>query len=166
MAKQSPYIIILKNETGATDSPVAGNSGNSESKYTVGQKRAQSVVKALVAYDKYAAPFIESAIRYQVSTIELRTGATELQQRTEFVLGVAKQAGNLATSILTGYAIGNLPGAIIGGLISVGTTAINYANRQRTIQTQASLEGITLRGMNVRAGGYAPSYGASRSGTQ
>lgn len=164
--KQGPYVIILKNEARTQKSPVANSSEKSEQKYTSGQLKAQGAIKALVAYDKYAAPFVEGIVQHGVGTIELRTGAAELQQKIEFGLNMAKTAGGLVTSALTGYAIGNLPGALIGVLISGVTTAINYANRRDTIRLEQNLENITLRGMNVRAGGYMPISIASRSRTQ
>lgn len=166
MANNNVYVIRIENGAVEAVSPLAYDTRKSEPKKTVGQQRADKIVKALVAYDKYAAPFVESVVQHQVGTINLRTGAEELQQRVEFGLGIAKQVGGLATSVLTGYAIGNLPGAIIGGLISGITTVINYANKADTLRMEQNLESISLRGMNVRAGGYAPSYGASRTARQ
>lgn len=164
------YTVVLRNETQSKESPIAKSDspGRTQSvqSYSSGQMRAQTALKALVAYDKFVAPFVEQAIQQQVSTIELRTGSKELQQRVEFGLGIAKQAGGIATSFLTGYAIGNLPGAIVGTLISGLTTALNYANKAQTLKLEQNLENVTLRGLNVRAGGYAPSYAGSRGRTQ
>ena len=166
MNSNSTIIIRIENGAKTKKSPIANSSDKSEHKYTTGQLRAQSASKALVAYDKFVAPFIETAIHQQVSTIELRTGASELQQRIEFGLGVAKQAGGLVTSVLAGFAVGNLPGAIIGGLISGITTVINYANKVRTLRLEENLESITLRGLNTRAGGYSPTSIGSRDRAQ
>lgn len=161
------YRIVLENSTQSKNSPVANLSSSlSEPKYTTGQLRTQTALKAIVAYDKYVAPFVEQAIQYQVSTIELRTGARELQQRVEFGLSITKSAVGIVSSVATGYAMGNLPGAVIAGIISIGTTAMNYANRERTIRTQGSLESITQQGYALRAGGYAPTSIQSRSRTQ
>jgi hypothetical protein len=163
---QSPYVIIIKNQARTQKSPVANSSEKSEPKYTEGQLKAQGLIKALVAYDKYAAPFVENIVQRNVGTIELRTGAEELQQKVEFGLSIAKTAGGIITSALTGYAIGNLPGALIGTLISGVTTVMNYANRANTLRLEQNLEDIALRGMNVRAGGYMPTSIGSRSRTQ
>ena len=171
----STYVIRIENGTsGGGDSPIAGNtsssssssSGGNKKTYTQGQKNAQTALKALVAYDKFVKPFVDQAIQHQVSTIELRTGSAELQQKVEFGLGIAQSVGGILQGALAGYAVGNLPGALIGTLVSVGTTVMNYANQADKIRMQQSLENITLRGMNVRAGGYAPAYGASRMGRQ
>lgn len=167
MANSNTHQIIIKNETkSGGNSPLAGSSDKSESKYTAGQTGAQNVIKAVVAYDKFVAPFVEQAIQTKVNTIELRTGSAELQQRVQFGLSVAKSTGGILSSLLTGYAIGKLPGAVIGATIGIATTVMNYSNKAKVIGYQKNLESITLRGMNVRAGGYAPSYGASRLGNQ
>lgn len=166
MATNNSYRIIIQNGTQSKRSPVAKSESSAESQYSKGQLRAQTALKAMVAFDKYVGPFVEQAISYSVGTIELRTGAQELQQRVEFGLNIAKQAGGILTSALAGYAMGNLPGALIGAIISVGTTALNYANRERTIKVQGSLESITQRGLTARSGGYAPTSIQSRSRTQ
>lgn len=166
MESNGPWVIRIENKAQSRRSPIANDTQGSDSKYTSGQLRAQGALKALVAIDKFAAPFVEQAIQYQVGTINLRTGAAELQQRVEFGLSLAKSAAGIGTGLLAGYAVGNVPGAIIGTLISGVTTVMNYANRAKTIRTEADLESITLRGLNNRAGGYPPTSIGSRSATQ
>ena len=168
MAQQSEFVIWIKNGTQGRASPVAGGIGSDDNKpkYTNGQLRAQGALKAMVAYDKFAAPFVESAINYRVSSISLRTGSSELQERVEFGMSAAKSAIGLVSSVVSGYAVGNLPGAIIGGLISVGTTAMNYAQKVKTIRLQGLLENASLRGINARSGGYAPTSAGSRGAKQ
>ena len=165
------YVIKIQNETSGKKSPIAGsnNSGSSKSEKaqaTVGQERAQSALKAIVAYNKFIAPFVDSAVERELGTIELRTGASELQQRVNFGRSIAKQVGGLATSVIAGYAVGNLPGAIIGGLISVATTAMNYSNRQNVLNLNRNLEDITISGRNIRAGGSISTFKSSRETVQ
>ncbi len=166
MATNSKYSIVIENNTQSKESPVAKSESSTAPQYSKGQLRTQSALKAMVAIDKYVAPFVEQAISYEVGTIELRTGAAELQQRIEFGLSVAKSAVGFVSSIAIGAATGNLPGAIIAGVMSIGTTAMNYANNARRIRVQSSLESITQRGYASRAGGYAPTSIQSRSKTQ
>lgn len=162
------YEIVIKNSTGGStsNSPIANGSSHQEQKPTSDSKTNSSdSLTALLAADRFVMPFVEQAINYEVSTISLRTGSSELQQRVQFGLNVAKQAIGIGTTLITGFATGN-PLLIVAGLISATTTAINYANQARTIKTESDLEHITRRGLNVRAGGYAPAYGASRTASQ
>lgn len=162
----SNFVIRIENATKQTNSPIANRAANNDDADPAsGKKDANGVLKAIVAVDKYAEPFINAAIQQHVSTIELRTGASEHQQRVEQTLNLAKQAVGIGTTLVTGFATMN-PLLIVGGIVSAATTAINYANKAKKIQMQQSLESISLRGMNVRAGGYAPSYSASRTGRQ
>lgn len=162
----STYTIKITNNTKAVkNGPVANSTSESAQNPETGQTNAHDALTAIVAIDKFAMPFVEQSINYQVSTISLRTGASELQQRVQFGLNVAKQAIGIGATLITGFATGN-PLLIVGGLISATTTAINYANQAQTIKTESDLENITRRGLNVRAGGYAPAYGASRTASQ
>lgn len=161
MNNDSMYVIVLKNEAREKKQPVANTP-----QYSSGQMGAQVAVKALVAYNKFGAPFVDQIVQRNVGTIALRTGASELQERTEFALGIAKSTGGLLTSILTGYAIGNAPGAIVGALVSLGTTAFGYINKIQALQHEQNLENISLRGLNERAGEYPPTSIGSRSRTQ
>lgn len=158
------YVIRLENATKQNNSPIANGSSNDDNADPKrGKKDANGVLKALVAVDRYAEPFINAAIQQHVSTIELRTGASEHQQRVEQTLGLAKQAVGISTTLITGFATMN-PLLIVGGLVSAATAVINYNNKAKKLQMAQNLENISLRGMNVRAGGYAPSYSASRMG--
>ena len=170
MAGKSTYTIILKNGTGGGNSPLAGSGGAGTSsgnqQVSAGRQRAQDAVKVIVAYDKFVEPFVNQIVSHQVGTIQLRTGAAELQQRVEFGMNVAKSAAGLGASILTGYAVGNVPGAIIGGLISVGTQLLGLSNRSKEIQMNKDLEDISIMGMDIRAGGNVASFSQSRGTRQ
>lgn len=161
------YTITLKNESSGESSgtPVAGQTQQAKAPAN-GNAAAKGVVKGLVAYNTYVKPFVSQIVSQQINTISLRTGASEQQQRIQFAYEVAQQAAGIGASILTGFAIGNVPGAIAGAVVGVASTALNYANKAQTIQLESDLENISIRGLTVRSGGYAPSYSGSRSGTQ
>lgn len=149
-----------------TSSPIAGQTGQSVPSGEKSNASAKAVVKSLVSYTAYVKPFIEASINQHIQTIALRTGATEHQQRVQFAYDVGKQAVGIVASIGIGFAVGNVAGALTGAVMSITTTAMNYANKARTLQYEQNLEDISLRGMLVRSGGYAPSYGGSRTSRQ
>ena len=165
------YTITLRNETvGGADSPVAGGSGQSEDTTPSTPQETPAanigVAKGLIAVTTFVKPFVEQAVNHQISTISLRTGSQEQQQRIQFAYNVGKQALGIMASTAMGFAVGNVPGAIIGALTSITTTVMSYAYKADVIDLEHDLESITLGGMKVRAGGYAPSYSGSRSGRQ
>lgn len=155
------YTITLENTAdSASNSPIAGQK---EQKGAAGAKVA---VKALVAYNTWVKPFVKPLVDFQVQTISLRTGASEMQQRIQFAYDMGKNAIGIVASIAGGFAIGNVPGAIIGALIGISSNALNYAVKDKQLRYEANLEEISLRGLNRRAGGYSPSYSGSRGRSQ
>lgn len=165
------YTLTLKNETANdADSPIAGQSSKSSQQQSAasaqGKTKAGAVVKGLVSFEAFVKPFVQPMIQHSLQTVSLRTGSQEMQQRMQFAYSLGEQAIGIVESIAVGAALGHLPGAILGAVMGLATTAINYANQKDTIRMEQNLENISLRGMNVRAGGYAPAYGASRMGRQ
>lgn len=156
------YEIILKNETSTEEenTGVAGSESGKEPKKEKQQlSKAQiGIGKGLVAFN-LAKPWINQVASHEISMVELRTGSKEAQQKAQFAYSVANQAFGFGASILTGFAVGNVPGAIIGALTNVGHTLISLDQRERTINLQRSLESRTLQMNYVRAGA-----GGSRKG--
>ncbi len=166
MPESHNYSLTIRVESdGETQSPIAGHSNAMQqtSTETLTPKKA---VKALVSFKAFVKPFVKPFVDQHIQTISLRTGATEAQQRIQFAYNVAEQAVGIGENILIGLAVGNLPGALIGAGVGIISTVINYANQAEKLRLEQNLENISLRGMNVRAGGYAPSYAGSRSRAQ
>lgn len=159
------YTITLRREGGEVDddSPVAGSTKESTAK---GNATAKALVKGMIAYNTYVKPFVQPIIEQQIGTISLRTGASEQQQRIQFAYEIAQSVVGIGTSIVSGFAVGNVPGAVVGAVIGVASTVINYANKAQKIQYEQNLEDVSLRGLSVRAGGYAPGYSGSRGRNQ
>ena len=109
---------------------------------------AKSAVKQIVSYGT-AIAVADKLISYDISTVSLRTGATEYEQKLQFGYSMAKQT-LLPAAI--GLATGGLPGAIIGGLFSFAMQGITWAQNSQTIQYNKQLESISLRMANTRAG--------------
>jgi hypothetical protein len=99
-----------------------------------------------------AKPWINQVASHEISMVELRTGSREAQQKTQFTYDVASKVVGFGTSILSGYAVGNVPGAIIAGLVNIGHTVVSYAQKEETINLKRSLESRTLQMNYVRAG--------------
>lgn len=166
MAEHNYTLTIQLSSDGSAQSPIAGQSNQSQKGGSDSGFTAKKAVKALVSFNNFVKPFAQPIADGYIQTISLRTGAQEAQERIQFAYQIGEQAVGIGTSIITGLIVGNLPGALIGAGVGILTTALNYANKAERVGLERSLESISLRGMNVRAGGYAPSYAGSRSNTQ
>lgn len=174
MAANNRYEFVFKNET-ETESkkkknPVAGN--GSEAKENGGQGEGQggkdtkkAIAKGIVVY-RTAKSFVNQVVSHNVSTVSLRTGSEELQQRLSFAYEVGQKAFGMVESVFIGAAVGNLPGAIIGGLLSAAHTAISYAQKAETISLQRPVESVSLRNQQIRAGGSLATFSGSRTQNQ
>lgn len=150
------YEFILKNDTSEEEDENTGVAGSESGKEPKKEKKQLSnaqigIGKGLVAFN-LAKPWINQVASHEISMVELRTGSKEAQQKAQFAHNIANQAIGFGASILTGFAVGNVPGAIIGALTSVGHTLISLNQREETINLQRSLESRTLQMNYVRAG--------------
>ena len=157
------YEFILKNETADSESEPSAVAGSEAGKEPKKEKKQLSnaqigIGKGLVAYNM-AKPWINQVVSHNISLVELRTGSREAQQRRQFHYEIASKVMGFGESVLAGFAIGNVPGAIIAGLTSLGHTAITYAQREETINVQRNVEAQTIQRNYIRAGA-----GGSRRG--
>ena len=154
------YEIYIYNETAEDSaSPVAGGQGASSPKQA--SSDASAGLKGLVVYNKLK-PYIKQGIQHQINTVELRTGAAELQQRLQFGYQIASDLFGIGESIAIGALMGNIPGAIAGAVVGVFNTVIGYSYKQNTIDLQESREDIALSLMDRRAAGSIATYNQSR----
>lgn len=163
------YEIVLKNETGGAGqkSPISGEGGTAK---TPGKRQeetpgASKGVTGLVTYGM-AKSFAKQILQFRVDTVELRTGAAELQQKISFAYQIGNQALSIVESLAVGAMVGGLPGAVVGAVAGVTHTLIGYAQNAQRIRWQGELEGISNNLINVRAGGQIQSYGESRDRRQ
>jgi len=166
MAEHNYTLTIQMGSEGGSQSPIAGQSNQAQETPSEGGFTAQTAVEALVSFKAFVEPIVQPMVDGYIQTISLRTGSQEAQDRIQFAYKVGAQVKNFTKNIVMGFVVGNIPGAIAGAVTSVFSTALNYAKESRRLSYEQSLESVTLRGMNVRAGGYAPSYAGSRSRTQ
>ncbi len=154
MAKDREYTIVIKNQGGGKKSPISGDKGESSTEKGKGiltKEGAKAFGKAMVAYGVVKS-FATQAINHEVSMVQLRTGSNELQGRASFINEVAQKAVNFGESIVAGALVGGVGGAIAGGVLSIMHTAIGYMQNQERINTERSLENVSLNMRFVRAG--------------
>ena len=157
------YEIVIKNETQSSKSPIADNSQSAQAKNT--QKNeglSRKDFAGYFAFKRIVSPFVRMGIEYGISTVNIRTGRAEAQQRIQFAYSVGRQAVGMAENIALGALVGGLPGAVVGAVLSTVTTVAGYAINQGKINMQSNLENVTIGLMNARAGGDVASINNTR----
>lgn len=153
MPNTGKYIttIIIKTE-GGSKSPVSGSKKTDEEKYR--EKWNNSLEKGLKGLVSYSAvsSTADNLITYEINQVELRTGAREMEQRMQTVYNFGKKALNTTVALGIGLATGNFPLVAIGAVTSVFNSAISIAQKQRTIDTQQTVENVSINMQNERAG--------------
>lgn len=161
------YTLTIENKTADENenNPIVGDTaGSKQASGGDNTAVAASTVKAakIMAVVGTAMHFADKIVSHRIQTVELRTGSREQQERLSFAYSVAKQAGGIIMSTAAGFAVGNVPGALIGLLTSSASVALSYAQKADEIRMQHNLEDIGLKYMNIRAGGSVASYSGSR----
>lgn len=106
-----------------------------------------AVVAGLVAVQQVM-PYVNSAVNFGVSQIQMTTGSAELQQRAQIVSGMA----STAISIGLGAAVGGVPGAAISAALAALQSSITFAQNSIVLNQQKVLEGENLRLKSSRVG--------------
>ena len=149
------YTITLKNDTSTSKSnPIANNEGKSDTqnaKESVSKENIKALGTALVAY-RTVKSFAVQNINYNVSTVALRTGSNEMQERANFINSMAQKGVGIIESVGIGFATGGAVGAIAGLLLSTAHTAVSYMQAQNTINLQQQLENQSITANYIRAG--------------
>lgn len=165
------YEIVIHNATTSGNSnknPVAGSNASGENTSASKQPSESrlAAAKVLGITNSSIKPFVDQMVSQKVTTVTLRTGAQELEERMSVKVQIGQTVWGIASSAATGALVGGLPGAIVGGLLGVATTAIDLSNKQKEIDLQKSVENVGLRYMDVRAGGSVASFSGSRMKSQ
>lgn len=106
-----------------------------------------AVVAGLVAVQQVM-PYVNSAVNFGVSQIQMTTGSAELQQRVQIVTGMASSA----ISIGLGAAVGGVPGAAISAALAALQSSITFMQNSIVLNQQKVLEGENLRLKSSRVG--------------
>ncbi len=157
--------LILPAEGEAKKTPVAqsapgdgsGSSSSSGSGTGDGALSASDVVgaaKKVVAYTGIK-QIANSVISYEISTVNLRTGAAEYQQRLQFAYNEGSKALSSVGAIAMGAVVGGPAGAAVaaaGVALSYIMKFIGWGQNAARLQTEQNLENISLGFASVRAG--------------
>ena len=146
------YIITLKNETEqakAKKKTTASTATTDE----LGRARKSDEIKPIALYS-YAKKVVNSAVEFQVNTVELRTGSSRLQERTQLAYSVANTGfGIIENALIGGLAFGGV-GAVAGVAFGVVNTAINWTQNAARLNMSNTLEQVSISQQNIRSGTY------------
>lgn len=147
-------VIQLQNEDSSGNVMSGGEIAGKQATQTDGEKQAAGAGKALQGLVSYGAvrAFADNLISYEISQVELRTGAREYEQRLRFGYEMANKVLNVGTATVMGAITGGPVGAIVGFVGSTMYTAIGYMQKANTLRTQQNLEDISIGMANMRAG--------------
>lgn len=163
MAENSYEIIIRNESSGGNKSPIANNNDTAEQKEAKEAKAARrEAVGNYFAFKRVVAPIVSQSIEYGISTVTMRTGRREQQQRLQFAYDVTRRVYGMGESIAVGAAVGGLAGAVTSAILSLANSALSIAYAQKRINLAESLENNTLGMLNVRAGGAIATSSGSR----
>lgn len=154
MADNQYQIVIQLPNEGSDHQVVSGGNGAKLPTQSDGEKQAAgaaSAVKGLVSYGAIRA-FADNLISYEISQVELRTGAREYEQRLRFGYEVGNKVLNVGIATVAGAMTGGAIGAVVGFLGSTFYTALGYMQNANTLRTQQNLEDISIGMANIRAG--------------
>ena len=132
---------------------IAGQQGTDSSPSQSGNKTEQGALKAakgLVSFSA-AAALADNLISYEISQVELQTGAREYEQKLQFAYSTTKKVIGIVAATAIGAKAGPI-GAIAGFIGSTFYTMLGYAQNARTIRTTQNLEDISLGMASIRAG--------------
>lgn len=164
------YEILIKNGTnGAEDgNPIANDKSKGKKPKAEEEKSGKISAESVAGYMAFkrvvAAP-LKRAINYQISTVALRTGSMERQQRIQFVTDTAGQVASTVESGILAFAAtgGNPAGALLGALIDVVGKVMTAYQKINTLNLNQRYEQISIGLQNARYGGSVGSTMQSRN---
>lgn len=147
--------VIITDTTQGDRTPVAtptepkGTTAGQAATQDKAEKKGEKgeTVAGLVAI-KQVMPYVNSAVNFSVSQIQMQTGSAELQQRAQIVSGMA----STAISIGLGAAVGGVPGAAVSAALAALQGAISYVQNSMIIAQQKRLEDENLQLKRSRIG--------------
>lgn len=151
------HIYIHTDELQGEGSAMAGTGsastgGNSSGSDGVG--KIANKLKTMVSFSA-AKSTADQLISYQISTISLRTGATEYEQRASARFSAVSQAVGAGMALIAGGVTAGPAGVVVAalGIVANGIQkVIGIAQRENTLRLQESVENVSIGMQNVRAG--------------
>ena len=101
---------------------------------------------------KRVANYAKRAISYEISTVNLRTGENERQQRMQFTYDILGQVSGALTNIVVGAKVGGAYGAIAAAAYTVVETSISIGQKIGRYNLQKNLENVSLGLARTRSG--------------
>ena len=144
--------IHLDDDAIVDKSPVANKSQSTNSTKKADDDKGIKKLAGETAVYSTIKGFANQAISYGISTIELRTGAREYQQKMQFYYDVGTTALGIIEGAIIGGTVGGGVGAVLGAVAGVASSMISYAQKQNTIELNRTVENISIMQNNVRAG--------------
>lgn len=150
------YTITIKDATTSNrSSPVAGqgapSSNENGSFNNSNEELKKGIVTGIVAFRKVS-PYISQIASNEINKVQLKTGSNRLQEKVNFAYQVGNSVLDLGESVAMGYAVGNVPGAIIGAVVSLSHKMINISSAQNAIDIQRANEQQSREMQYIRAG--------------
>lgn len=138
------YEIVIRNETDGGNSPIAtepnvngeGNAGSPITKKG-GASSKNQLLSAVVATNTIK-PYVQQAITFGVSQVEMTTGSPELQRKMQAVTGIASSVGGIVSSGIVGGWAGAAASAgmqLLQGIIQTSINQVNI-NNQKIIESE------------------------------
>lgn len=137
--------------------PQGTTAGQGVSQSKAENKADKGAVAAGLVAVQQVMPYVNSAVNFGVSQIQMTTGSAELQQRVQIVTGMA----STAISIGLGAAVGGVPGAAISAALAALQGSISFVQNSIAINTNRRIERESLDRKISRVG---QSVNRSRTG--
>lgn len=102
-------------------------------------KSTKSIIKKVFGYSAIKS-FVTQGLNYNVSTVQLRTGSHEAQQRANFTYSMALQGLGVVETIAGGGLVAGTGGAAIGLIAGIYGAQIQWLEKQNTVNMQNHLE--------------------------
>ena len=154
MAEEVNYRIIIENHAQEGETPVSTDSTNggtpapaspvTEQKTKVNKGFLSNVMVAT----NVIKPYVQQAISFGVSQVEMETGSASLQRRAQAYSSI----GSSAISIVTAGIMGGAAGAAGAAGVMLLQTMIESAMNAQTIQNQKQMEQENIALRKSRAG--------------
>ena len=152
MAGDRHYTITIYDKTTGQSSPIAGeqNGGKDTKNDDAAPDKGEAAFNWMVI--RKVADYAKRAISYEISTVSLRTGETERQQRMQLTYDILGRVGSAATTIAMGAKVGGVYGAAAAAAYEVINTSISVGQQVGRFQLQRDLENKSLGLARIRSG--------------
>lgn len=160
MAENNEYHIYVHFDgTDGKKSAVAGNGTGSTGKSSANgssdlMDKVTNKISKMVSFAAVKST-ADKLINYEISQVALETGAEQYEQRLDYVYNIASQTVGAGASLIGGAVMGGPAGFILAaiGVVTNGVQKlVGIAQKQRQLDTQQSLENISIGMQTVRAG--------------